>query len=185
MKRTLIIIMLVLFPVVFFSCSTFPVPESDTDALLIIPIKAINETETDYFGKYRIRIKNERTNESKYYILSPDKNYLRICSLEPGSYHITERTFIYDKSGKTGNTATPNIRFSLESRSLTILSHVFTFKMIKKSPTWDSMYGNFNAPTTEDAGKIFSILFAKEGIEQWKISSFTKKNDLYSEFIKE
>jgi hypothetical protein len=168
----------------FFSCSTFPVPESDTDAILIIPIKTTNETTRDFYAKTRIRIKNDRTGESSYFLLTPMKNYLAIKSLDSGSYTIVEKVFVYNKSGKTGSSRSLDINFTLEGRAITILPEIFTFKLARKGPTSSTTYTNFNHVMYEDAERIFNILYSKDEIVHWKFSDRTIRHALYSEFIR-
>jgi hypothetical protein len=167
------------------SCASFPVPKSDDDAILIIPMQTTSAAGASYFGNCVIRIKKDSGGSPTLINLMPGAKYAMVKGMKPGSYSAVERFFTYSNGFKT-EPKPETWKFTLGSRSITIVNATFTYVIDRQQGrSYPSVWGYWDKLTPEVAKDLLKDLSREENFKAWQLSDATKSNSTISQAMQE
>ncbi len=172
-RKTIVKIIIFSMVVVLFlaSCKTLPIPKSENDSLLIIPISYEKKSTKDWFGHYKITITSSSTGKVVKTMMLPILNgFTKISGLEPGNYNISQDVFVYDKSSVNhkGTIARRYISFTIQPEHITILPYKFTYIIFDQSSTHYVMNRKWSNFSRSEIDKLFNSLEDYKNFSLWK-----------------
>lgn len=169
MKKYLSI--MVSFCLVFLlsSCNTLPSPEQTSGGLLIIPIELIQEADYEWFGQYRITIKEQRTGKvvlTRFLPKSTQYTYIR--DLPPGNYFISDLVFIYDEKIKKGSQIDLFKQFPIRENTITLLNMKFTYIIGDNEDGYSYMQMSYSQLTKDEKEQFFNKIKDYKNFDLWE-----------------
>ena len=76
------------------SCASLPASRTDTGTILIIPTAHENDGSMEWFGGYRITVRNTDSGALRRYLLPNEAEFFAVTDLAPGNYAIVAERFI-------------------------------------------------------------------------------------------
>ncbi|MFW6212882.1 MAG: hypothetical protein ACOC8L_08265 [Spirochaetota bacterium] len=100
MKSKVALLSLVAGSIILAGCSTLPRPSSPDEGLLVIAVRHANETGDDYFGNYKLAIKDGDERHS-FQTLTEDRS-LVVAAVPAGGPYTLETEFWYESGARAG-----------------------------------------------------------------------------------
>ena len=144
-----------------YSCASFQIPEPSRtiQSILIIPILREEGVSRSQFGEFELCVKGQK----ERIVVHPEYKYEIVSTLKPGNYEIYKIQPLYRQHrGKKPKPLEVNIKFSLISGQITILSEAFIWKFTK----YGMEYGVIECPS-DAKKKIISELSNHKNFHLW------------------
>ena len=156
---------------IFSSCKTLPVPKTQNDSLLIIPVGYEKNSKQDWFGHYKINITDSSTGKVEKKKKLPILNgFTSISDLEPGHYKITKDEFYYDNGnrGHKGSIVRRYIRFTMQPNHITVLPYKFVYRIFDESSTHFTMNRRWSDFSQSQIDELLKSLEDYKNFSLWK-----------------
>jgi len=167
MKKSMILFSLTLL--FFTGCASFPVNDTDSDGLFMVPIVFDKSVPGEVFGSVQITITDMDGNfvADKKLSAHKDYDYLR---LEPGKYKLKEKAFIYD-SNKKGSHSSVNVWFEVKPGVITVYRYYLLYSFYTKPSIANTTYirYDFLKTTPEIQSGLIAELEKEESFGSWDI----------------
>ena len=155
--------------IVLAGCSTFPKPTSNTDTMLIIPVKKTN-TFGERVREFQIRIHIVNLDDSsitKDVLTYLQKDWEFLTGLPEGHYRIVEIGL-----GTGGSGLKVNVEFALEANKITILPYflAITLSAANAAERTVQVAGGFLPLTAEMKKLIMDDLQGEDNFHSWELS---------------
>jgi hypothetical protein len=148
-------------------CSTIPESANDDTGILVIPVRHVNYTDEESYGRYQIYVRDgeerlsiDRVPEGRRMVIVPD--------LQPGGYDI-DVEFWYDGTAQEG-TDYQTRSSTVKARTITINAYYMRVEMTYDEN--DNMYwiwGRFHRTTDEIRDEVIAELAKGKNFSEWEI----------------
>lgn len=179
MKRLSLIIVLILVTCYVSSCSQkLPVPNSDDNGILVIPISSRNTTQYQN-GYYYEFVYSPKTNIQIKAVPMGNRKFVVIDGFPPGEYKINAIKSISSPSGGVASVSSETIDFNnsipiqIRSNEITLLEYMFSVeqKFSGQAPAGHYSQGYIFKPLDESQyDQVLSELKQLPNAEHWNLA---------------
>ena len=173
------------------SCTSFPVPQSDKDTMLIIPLQQIigPGAGTEIVKQYEIIVERDG-GLRKVLTVNPHSSRIIYTGLIPGEYRISELIYRFIESKELLETESVDIKFMLKAGEITVLDQQFSCRYVKEAGRGVSVEDvGWKPASLSERRSILRELESNEGFTAWTApdwyNSRTQQSELASDSANE